>query len=106
VSGEELTFGQCRVYEYTPLLAPGSNFFPQEGLQGAAQQLAQGGGDSLPVAGLAVLEPAEAFHEIERHTVDFDRKHTGTTLQPLAPTSDISGAPLLEGASSRSALVL
>src|SRR5215471_384632 len=56
---------------------------PQERLQRAAQQLAQGGGDSLPVAGLAVLEPAEAFHEIERHTVDFDRKYAGTTLQPL-----------------------
>ena len=46
-------------------LAPGSSFFPQQRLKRAAQQLAEGGGDSLPVAGLAVLEPAEALHEIK-----------------------------------------
>jgi hypothetical protein len=60
-SPQERTFGQCRVYEYM-LAVPGSSFFPQQRLQRTAQQPAQGGGDSLPVAGLAVLEPAKALH--------------------------------------------
>ena len=59
----------ARVYEDTPL-APGSSFFPQQRLQPAAQQLAERGGDSLPVAGPSVLESAEALHQIKRRAVE------------------------------------
>jgi hypothetical protein len=54
-------------------LAPGSSFFPQQRLQRAAQQLATGGGDSLPVARVVFFEPSKALHEIEGHAVDFNR---------------------------------
>jgi hypothetical protein len=39
----------------------------------SAQQLAEGGADSLPVAGLAVAEPAETLHQIKGRAVDLDR---------------------------------
>ena len=39
--------------------------------------LAESNGNSLPIAHLTGLESDKTLHEIERHTVDFDRKHTG-----------------------------
>src|SRR5262245_43739731 len=77
-------------------LAPGSSFFPQQRLQRAAQQLAQGGGDSLPVIGLAVLEPTETFHQVNRG-VGLNWKNARPTLERLAPPRGISGAPLPKG---------
>jgi len=59
----------------------------------AAQQLAESGGDSLPVAGLAVAEPAEALHQIEGRGVNLDRIDRSPAMEPLAPKSGISGAP-------------
>ena len=58
------------------------------------QTLAESNGNSLPIVRLTGLEPDKTLHEIERHTVDFDRKHTGTTLEPLAPARSVTGALL------------
>src|SRR5262249_2994074 len=80
-------------------LAPGSSFFPQQRFQRAAQQLAQSGGYSLPVAGLAVAEAAKALHQIEGRAVDLNGVNCRPAMEPLAPTSGISGAPLLKGGS-------
>src|SRR5262245_15525516 len=100
-----------RGYEaHAPTLTPGTSFFPQQRLQRAAQQSAESGGDSLPVAGLAVVEPAEALHQIKGRAVDFDRIDRRPAIEPLTPTRGISGAPLPKGGSflnhrpSRSAL--
>jgi len=79
-----------------PLLASGSSLFPEQRLKRAPQQLAQRGGDSLPVAGLAVLEPTETFHQVKRRGVGLNWKNARPTLEPLAPTSGISGAPLFK----------
>src|SRR5262249_33929061 len=98
-SPQERTFGQARVYEDAPLLAPGSNFFPQQRLQRAAQQPAHRVGDSLPVAGLAVLEFAKTLHQIEKLAVDLNRINRRATMEPLAPTSGISRASLPKGGS-------
>jgi hypothetical protein len=46
---------EVRAYEATRLVSAGTSFFLQQRLQRAAQQLAESSGDSLPVAGLAVL---------------------------------------------------
>ena len=54
---------------------------------------------------------AEKFHQIEELAVDLDRINRRPAMEPLAPTSGISGAPLPKGGSfldhgpSRSALV-
>ena len=40
------------------------------------QTLAESNGNSLPIVRLTGLEPDKTLHEIERHTVDFNRKHT------------------------------
>jgi hypothetical protein len=71
--------------------------FPQQCLQRAAQQLAQGGGNSASVAGLAVLESAKALHQIKGRAVDLYRIYRRPAMEPLTPTSGISGAPLPEG---------
>src|SRR5262249_8072373 len=83
----------ARAYEDRQL-ASGSSFFPQQRLQRAAQHLAQGGSDSLPVAGLGVLEFAKTLHQIEKLAVDLDRINGRPALEPLAPPSGISGTPL------------
>src|SRR5262249_1373989 len=72
----------------TPL-APRRSFFPQQRLKRAAQQRAEGGGDSLPVAGLAVLESAEALHEIKGGAVNLNRIHRRPAMEPLAPTASV-----------------
>src|SRR5262249_21777853 len=73
---------------------PGSSFFPQQCLQGAAQQLAQGGGDSLPVADVAVPKSAKGLHEIKGRAVDLDGIHRRTAMKPLAPTArEARGVP-------------
>src|SRR5262249_21011034 len=88
----------AHVYEYTPpWLAPGSSFFPQQRLQRAAQQLTESPGDSLPVAGLAVLESAKALHQIKRRAVDLNGKNARPAIEPLAPASGIGSAPLPKG---------
>src|SRR5262249_41900442 len=79
------------------VLAPGSSFFPQQRLQRAAQQLAQGGGDSLPVAGLAVLEFAKTLHQIEELAVNLNRIHRRPALKPLAPAPSVVCATLPPG---------
>ena len=66
--------------------------------QCAAQQPPESGSDSLPVAGLAVAEPAEALHQIEGRAVDLNRINRRPAMEPLAPTSGISGAPLPKAA--------
>jgi hypothetical protein len=68
-------------------------------LQRAAQQPAHSVGDSLPVAGLAVLEFAKTLHQIEELAVDLDRINRRSAMEPLAPTSGISGASLPKGGS-------
>ena len=75
----------ARSPEYTPLLAPGSNFFPQQRLQRAAQQPAHSVGDSLPVAGLGVLEFAKTLHQIEELAVDLNWINCRPAMEPLAP---------------------
>ena len=77
---------------------PGSSFFPQQRFQRAAQQLAESGGDSLPVADLAVLESAKALHEVKGRAADLNRINRRPAMEPLAPTSGISGAPLPKAA--------
>ena len=76
----------------------------------STQQLAESCGDSLPVAGLAVLEFAKTLHQIEELAVNLDRVNCHAAIEPLASMSGISGAPLpkggrfLDGHSSRSCL--
>src|SRR5262249_3849618 len=77
-------------------LSPGSSLFPQQRLQRAAQQPAHSVGDSLPVAGLAVLEFAKTLHQIEELAVDLNWINCRPAMEPLAPTSGVGGAPLLK----------
>jgi hypothetical protein len=82
-----------------PSYRPGSTFFPQQRLQRAAQQLPESGGDSLPVAGLAVLKPAKALHQVKGRAVGLNGKNARPAMEPLAPPSGISGAPPPNGGS-------
>jgi hypothetical protein len=73
--------------------------------------LPRGGGNSLPVTGLAILEPAKPLHQIEKLAVDLDRINRRPAIESFAPTPGIGGAPLPKGRSflnhgpSRSVLV-
>jgi hypothetical protein len=59
---------------YNAPASAGKKLVPaRQRLQREAQQLAQGSGNSLPVAGLAVLESAITLHQIKRRAVDLDR---------------------------------
>src|SRR5262245_37949795 len=78
-------------------LSPGSSFFPQQRLQRAAQQPAHSVGDSLPVAGLAVLEFAKTLHQIEKLAVDLDRINCRPASEPLAPTASMLRASIPPG---------
>jgi len=72
---------------------------PQQRGHGAVPEPTEGGGDGPPIVCLAGFEPAEALHQIESRTVDLDRINRRPAMEPLAPTSGISGAPLPEGGS-------
>jgi len=84
---------------------------PQQRGQGAVPEPTEGGGDGAPIICLTGFEPAKALHQIESRTVNLDRINRRPAMEPLAPTSGISGAPLPKGGSflnhrpSRSALV-
>src|SRR5262249_53182949 len=68
--------------------------FPQQRRQRAAQHLAHSVGDSLLVAGLAVLEFAKPLHQIEELAVDLNWINCRPAMEPLAPTGGIGGPPL------------
>ena len=57
------------------------------------------GGNSFPIAGLAVWEKASLHHEVEKLAVDLDGVAGASIREPLAPTSGISGTPLPKGGS-------
>jgi hypothetical protein len=52
------------------------------------------GGPSLPVVGLAVLESAKVLNEGKGRAVELNRINCRPTMEALAPTSGVSGAPL------------
>src|SRR5262249_11345832 len=84
---------------------------PAVKLQARVAAVGPRGSDRSATVDLTVLEPAEPLQQVKRRAVDLDRINRRATLEPLAPTSVISGAPLPKGGSflnhrpSRSALV-
>jgi len=48
---------------------------------------------------LLSLSPPKALHQVKRRAVDLDRVNRRPAMEPLAPTSGISGAPLPKGGS-------
>src|SRR5262245_41740202 len=85
------------VYEDTRLPIAGKQLLPAAttSARGAAT-CAHSVGDSLPVAGLAVLEFAKTLHQIEELAVDLNWINCRPAMEPLAPTSGVGGAPLLK----------
>ena len=73
--------------------------FPQQRGQGAVPEPTESGGNGPPIVHLAGFEPAETLHQIESRTVNLDRINRRPALEPLAPTSGVSGAPLPKGGS-------
>src|SRR5262245_50754182 len=57
------------------------------------------GSNSPLIVHLIGLEPAEALHQIERRAIDLNRINCRPTLEPRAPASSISSAPLPKGGS-------
>ena len=59
----------------------------------------EGGGDGPLIVHLIGLESAETFHQVEGRGVGLNGKNARPAMEPLAPSSGISGAPLPEGGS-------
>ena len=75
--------------------------FPQQRGQSAVPEPTEGGGDGPLIVHLIGLESAETFHQVEGRGVGLNGKNARPALEPLAPTSGVSGAPLLKGGSFR-----
>jgi hypothetical protein len=73
--------------------------FSQQCRQGEAQELAECSGNGLPIPRFTGFEPSETLHQIKRRTVNLDRINRRPAMEPLAPSSRISGAPLPKGGS-------
>src|SRR5262249_40020407 len=74
--------------------------FPEQCVQSKAQQFARSTGDGLPIRRFTGLQTSKTLHEIKGRAVDLNGINCSPATEPIAPTSGISGAPLLEAGSS------
>lgn len=81
------------------LRKPGSSL-PQQRSQGQAEEFAERNGNGLPITHFVSFEPAKTLHQIEGRAVDLNRLNRRPAMEPLAPTSGITGTPLPKGGRS------
>jgi hypothetical protein len=67
---------------------------PQQRGEGAVPEPTDGGSNGPSIIRLAGVKATKALQQIEGRSIDFDWINRCPTLEPLAPTSGVSGAPL------------